>query len=611
MKTTCFTPKPPCFGLVFAAALTLAGLVSSCVKPIGFPIDIKAQLTGEIGIDNINSAEIQFINHTKSMDIEKIEITRLLLGEDETAPYGLDSRLLGGPHAGTKESVLLRPIGTNAMATITTLAYEIEISYRKATAPVPVEASNKSVFERLKTESGEGSIKFGKGQAGDMAVLPRGKTIVHFYRAANGDIELQVSDPTGDANSVDYVQNVTVVDSGGGVNLNNLEVKLTSLPAVTVDFSDGVKKMIRDLHIKVTDVEKAVNNVAANTLTVAKVIADAILSGSSPYGNNYSLLLIQNWTARTAAVKLSQKYSFNGSTFQTDLNFGSLGQMSSGLGQQYAVLKNGAWDAGVDINGVTISYPNIVLPAQKYLHIYEKTFGHNIYASEQEFGALLAGNVLIDINQKYRSNEYKYGRIEVQNYSSAELAGIGFLKRDDPSTKFVIQDITKGKGKTRDQVSGAPNAEMFNPGKSMSDGVLAGDYFITVLTKGGSIVMQDHATTIKAEAFTSGNDNKIYIFEDDITVIPPVIINWTVSANGGPPAAQNQAAYTTTLLTFTFDSAPGNSIKFTKSGGTAAVGPLTKVDAKTFTMAVTTSVETQESLFFTTATANVAPGPKG
>jgi hypothetical protein len=595
MKTASFTPKTVCFGL--ALVFGLAGLFSSCLNPVGFPIDLRIQVSGEISIDNINSAEIQFINHTKSMDIEKIEIRRLLSDEEDTEPYPLDSRLMGGPHAGTKESILLRPIGTNAIATITTLAYDITITYRKAIPPLPVDESDQAAFTSLYDDpvlsaDGEVSIKFGKGQLGDMALLPRGKTIVHFYRTLDGGIEIQIADPTQtqQANMIDYVQNVTVIDNPSNVNLNSIEVSVTSLPAVTVDFSDEVKDIIAGLHLKLADVENAINNVAANTLTAADVIANAILSGTSPYGNNYSLLIIQNWTAKTVSVKLSQTYSFNGSPFQTDWGV-YLGEMSSGLRQRYAVLKNGAWDAEARVTGYdpAIPYSNIVVPAQKYLHIYETNSGYASYASEKEF----------DLNRPDLSSKYKnlYGTIEVRNYSQTRLAGVSFVSREGTNDPFHILDVGPAHGA--------------NPGKVMSGLVVPGNYLITIRTHDGRLVFIDHETTIHQNiSGATPADNHVDIYDSDIPPVVPATIYYTVSANGGPPAAQSDVAYTTTLLTFTFTSDPGDYIQITKSSGVATLGSLQRQTATTFAMPVTTSVAPMEVLHLSTTTAGIESGTK-
>jgi hypothetical protein len=47
--------------------------VFSCLNPIGFNPELRiateSTVSGEIGIDNINSAELRFVNHTRSMDI--------------------------------------------------------------------------------------------------------------------------------------------------------------------------------------------------------------------------------------------------------------------------------------------------------------------------------------------------------------------------------------------------------------------------------------------------------------------------------------------------------------------------------------------------------------
>jgi hypothetical protein len=549
------------------------------------------------------------------MDIEKIEIRRLLSGEEGIEPYPLDSRLLGGPHAGTKESILLRPIGTNAIGTVTTLAYDITITYRKAVPPLPVDDLDKEDFDLLDTEGGDISIKFGKDQEGDMAVLPRGKTIVHFYRTESGEIEITIADPTEQANLIDYVQNVTVIDNASSVNLGSIEVALTSLPEVTVDFSDEVKELIAGLHIKLQDIKDAIDAVAASTVTAADVIANAIIKGNSPYGDNYSVFIVQNWTDRPVSEIILSADNNGGTGDSGDL----VASDSNGIipilnnaatGQKVFVLENGKYyRADVTINDREIVYRGFTVPGQKYLHVYETTTGYGLYASEVEFGTVLASGAIYNISIKYQRDEFKYGRIEVQNYSSVKLAGIGFFKRDDSSANFVIRDIKNGGGNTRAEILGAP--EIFNPGKSMSEGVLAGDYFITVMTEDGRYVMVDHATTIHAEAFTSSIDNKIYIFEDDIARLTPVINNWTVTANGGPTAAQSDPAYDTTLLTFTFDSDPGSAIQIAKLDGDATIGSLTRTSPTTFTMQVTTIVPPQENLHLTATAANVEPGPKG
>jgi hypothetical protein len=113
MKNLTINRKSPIYKSFFLPVAIGVFLFNSCLNPITGEYEIPPiPVQGEITVDNINSSELQFINHTKSMDIVKVEITRFYEDPGQSGiKTNLDGRLLGGPHAGTRESLLVRPIG--------------------------------------------------------------------------------------------------------------------------------------------------------------------------------------------------------------------------------------------------------------------------------------------------------------------------------------------------------------------------------------------------------------------------------------------------------------------------------------------------------------------
>ncbi|MDR1970282.1 MAG: hypothetical protein LBQ46_00010 [Treponema sp.] len=475
---------------VFLAVAIGVFLFKSCLNPITGEYEIPPiPMQGEITVDNINSSELQFVNHTKSMDIVKVEITRFY---EESGQSGiktnLDGRLLGGPHAGTRESLLVRPIGSNQIHTMNVAGYRIKVYYEKADRPEQITSDQLKELDSSNGRSaGNIDIVFGKdekgvSQTGDWSILPRGKTIVHFYRAKkDGKIGIKISDPSGEADQrdyFDYIQNVIIVDGSGTMNLNNIDVSIRALPAVKVDFSDEVKKSVKDLHLDLENMTKALKDLNQTTASIASLL------GTS----------------------------------------------------------------------------------------------------------------------------YKEGRLEIQNYTNVKLAGIGLQSHDGAHT-YTIRDISKGQGKYLADVKGFSNPELLNPGKAMSGSVAAGNYYISIVTEDGKSIFGID-TTIHSAASVSGIDNKIYIFQDYIAAAPPVLINWSVTADGGI-GNPTDPGYDTTLIGFKFDSDPGDSISFTKTKGKAETGSLSYLNKTFYTMNVTPVVATQEILYFSITAPNVAPGPYG
>jgi hypothetical protein len=472
---------------VFLLVALCSGIVVGCLNPMSGEYEIPPiPIQGEITVDNINSSEIQFINHTKSMDIAKVEVTRIYEEPGQSGiKLNLDARLLGGPHAGTRESLLVRPIGANQIQTMTVAGYRIKIYYEKAAHP---EQITQDQLDVLDLSSGNMDIIFGAdengvSQTGDWSILPRGKTIVHFYRSQNsGEIEIQISDPASDTDQsdyFDYIQNVTIVDNGGDINLNNIDVSIAALPPVKVEFSPEIQQSIIDLHLSIEGITAALNNLNTTTASIAAVL------GTS----------------------------------------------------------------------------------------------------------------------------YQEGRLEIQNYSSAKLTAIG-LRSYDGDQLYIIQNINKGPGKYIADVIGLPNPEILNPGKAMSESVVAGNYYVRVVTEDGT--MFDIDTTIRSAVSTSGVDNKIYIWEDYVAPAEPELIDWTLTADGGP--TQSGTFEDTEWIFFTFTADPGNQISMTQVGTSQATvtGTLERVDGTTFKMAVTPVTVTEEVLSFqAVSNGDVEPGPRG
>jgi hypothetical protein len=268
-------------------------LFSNCLNPVGFNPDSLPTLNinasgSEIGIDNINSAELRFVNHTKTMDIINIEM--LIDGTANSGSYYSygDSRISGGPQAGTSEGILQRPTGENATKSISVNGYKIIIEYRK-NHQYDVLKSNANI-NTINWDGLDGSIikiigEYNRSDGSSWVTpvigaqiaqnLLRGKQLLHFYRDINGQLQISTSDP--DANehdNYDFVDSSVIVNGNTNFNLDGIELAVTSFPAVNVNipglenFSTDVIDQLYNLHISIDNVKESLNLINSSIVTL-------------------------------------------------------------------------------------------------------------------------------------------------------------------------------------------------------------------------------------------------------------------------------------------------------------------------------------------------------
>ena len=273
-------------------------MVVSCLNPIGFNPELKmsteSTVSGEIGIDNINSAELRFVNHTRSMDIDDIEIIMDWNADEVKQAYSTgDSRISGGPSASAYESILQRPTYANAVYStgvpVKVNGYKIYIFYRPSSDPkFPklTEQEKKDYLDSLKAkgqlvegkfigEIGSFSRQYTPGAAWGAITDPtivhladnllRGKQILHFFRDKNGYIQISTSNPNvDDVDNADFTQSVEIVNGNTSIgNINNIDVSIKDLPKLDVEvtysseFMAAITGAFTDLGIKLDDIKNA------------------------------------------------------------------------------------------------------------------------------------------------------------------------------------------------------------------------------------------------------------------------------------------------------------------------------------------------------------------
>lgn len=269
------------------AALVVSTALVGCLNPISFnPEDFPTiKVTGEIAIDNINSAELQFRNHTKSVDIYKIDINQertivstiidnSSLISSQTDETILDARISGSPKAGTQDSILVRPTGSNISDRLIVKKYNIIISYKKA---LPF-SSGLPIFSVYDSPP---PLEI------NIEELPRGRCVIHIYRNKAGEIVADVETISNDPEYEDYhhdsdfiEDNNLIINNNMILNINDIIVDIKSLPPVEVnlnglqDFSDMVKQEISNLHIKLDEIKDLLSMINASMITLGDYLND-------------------------------------------------------------------------------------------------------------------------------------------------------------------------------------------------------------------------------------------------------------------------------------------------------------------------------------------------
>ena len=332
-----------------AAALVSGAMMLSCLNPIGFdpakPL-LMVDIRGEISIDSVNSAEIQIRNHTKSIDISKIDI-RFINSGANPAVDSIAARITGAPVAGTQESILLRPITADVNT-----RYQLKFWYHQA-ASCPSE-----LLQSAHTGWDYGGRDPDK--TFEITELPRGKYVIHLYRKTSGDIGIAIEEKPGDMTEMgdnhldqDFVTNVkvsNVIDlSGAEINLN--------MPSSGVNVNTNV-------------------SFSNEARVMFEALIDAIESNRT-YPNGYGAVVVRNHTSEQL----------------TDIVF-TQGGSTHGMplvrpdDQDWFILGKGKWETTLRVNGVQYGPKNALIENQgkTFLHVYKnKNGGYSFIISEKEW----------------------------------------------------------------------------------------------------------------------------------------------------------------------------------------------------------------------------------
>jgi hypothetical protein len=393
----------------FLLAMMISGLLAmACVSPLGFDpdlklkLDINANISGEVGIDSVNSAEIQIRNHTKSIDIYRIDI--LYIDNGATPPVnGMAARITGAPVAGSQESILLRPITADVNT-----RYQLKLWYRQS-ASCPAEL-NQSSHPAWEWGGGDPDKVF------EILELPRGKYVVHVYRKDSGSIGIAVEDDTS---------NMTEMDDHNLDQDYVVNVKVSS----TIDLSGA------DININLPSGGLSVNTSVSfsNEVTAQfNALLDAI-NASRPYPNGYGAVVVRNHTSKQL----------------TDIEFvKGVKTVAMPLvrpeDQEWKILSRGAWDTTLKIDGNTIGPKNVLIDNQgkSFLHVYKnKSGGYSFIVSEKEW----SGDLILSLGSGPESPDSSYSFTVNVNLGSGQVPpnkGVLYIHNMTPR---VLDDPNPGK----------------------------------------------------------------------------------------------------------------------------------------------------------------------
>jgi hypothetical protein len=291
------------------------------------------------------------------MDIIKIDIERARTGEAELV---LDSQISGGPNAGTSETILVRPVGTNFNASVITEGYKITVAYTKASHP---EQITETELSSLDLSDGTLEILFGSKLGGPS--LPRGKQILHIYRnKTSGNLEISTDDPeTNNNDYFDYIQNVNIKNSFDKISIEDLDITIdvSKIPQVAIDFSPEVKNIISELKIPLEDLTQVLENMNTNVASIGNVLialkdifSEFHIKNGKILDTNEGYLYIHNLTGLSVSnIKI-------GTLQETIINAGA---------EKGGVLKIGNYEVLVEDTNVTSVYINHQIPHDLYFYL--------------------------------------------------------------------------------------------------------------------------------------------------------------------------------------------------------------------------------------------------
>jgi hypothetical protein len=356
--------KLSCLG--FPAALASCLLILSCLPPIGFNPDFKlsvdTNVSGEISIDSINSAEVQIRNHTKSIDVYKVNFTLVEDNESNPLKYSTSARITGAPIAGSQEAVLLRPMSPGPEAW-----YEIGFWYKQsASCPAELNQPNKPLWD-----FGSNGGPDNPDEVLTIAELPRGKYVIHVYRKIDGSIGISVEDDNSSMAEMndnhsdqDFVSNVKVntnidlsganIFPSGGISVNS-----------EVRFSNETTVLFNSL----------LSAINANRL----------------YPNGYGALVVRNHTSETISNIL-----FEPKDSQSSHIVGLPGVVRP-EDQDWIILAKGKWEAQLTAGTIPVGGKNVLVDngAKSYLHIYKnKNGGYSFIVDSREW----SGDLILSLS---------------------------------------------------------------------------------------------------------------------------------------------------------------------------------------------------------------------
>jgi hypothetical protein len=552
---------------IFLFSVAASALMLGCLNPIAFNPDKLPVLkvTGEISVDNINSAEFNFRNHTLSVDVTKIDVIQhrietsnsfnldqagVTSSSTETEVDRLDARISGSPTAGTQDSVLVRPIEKNGTGTITVKGYTLKVWYKKAqTFPADLEGK----FTDLQNQDAQPlEVKINE--------LPRGRCVFHIYRHHDGTIKIDVEGVADDPDYNDYNDDsdfIMNVKSQIKVDLTGIEVAV-NLPSTGVEVTFS-QEILAAVNTAFGGLSASIDKIATSVDNLALIVDSQRL-----FGKNTGLLVVVNSSPIPVNV---------GTTKTNTTHF--LGPVSPGDldGILLSTADGNKYELQVSSGNEPIFTRNTFVFNQKvsYLHVYVNQ----------------GGKVVSDVTDSpNRPADAKsgYGKLRVKNHSDVEITNILFKKKIgvgastsyDDSKSFVVQKVSSGREYQYSSVS--------------SDKVEEGNYAVFCTLADGRVVFDglDFYVLPDDVAYQTG-DNVINIYQAHISP-PPVTITYTVSGNGGPPATSDMDYYTTTRLVISFSKAV-SSFTFQRTSMASGVGSQAKLNDYTWELEITAPVQ--------------------
>jgi hypothetical protein len=544
-----------------AGVVMFALMAGGCLNPISFnPDDLPAiRVAGEISVDNINSAELNIRNHTKSVDVMRVDIVQYRIeksspAQDEASSpverERLDARISGSPVAGAQDSVLVRP--TSMSGNTKVKAYTIKIWYKKAQS-FPQELEGQ--FTDLQNPESEPlEVRVNE--------LPRGRCVFHIYRNKSGDIAVDVDGVTDDPDYNDHYYDedfILNVKSQTKIDLSGIEVAV-NLPPVMIAGQPVEVTFSQEL---LDAVKAAFNGIAVSMDKIATSINDLgqSLESYRLFGRDTGLLVVMNWSPKPVSVEVP---SGNNTFFIGPVSTGDLD------GMLLSTKDENKYNLKVVSENVTVQTRNTFVFNQKvsYLHVYVNQ----------------SGNIVSDITDSFdRPDDAKlgYGRLRVKNHTNIEITNIVFKKKVgigantvyDDAKSFVVQRVGAGSENQYSSVS--------------SNKVEEGNYAVFCSLRDGSVVFDGFDFYLLPDdvAYQTG-DNVIEIWPNHIKP-PSSTIMYTVVANGGPPASADSDYYTTTKLVITFGSPVPGNISFVPASMKSGAGLPAKLNDLTYEVAIT------------------------